>query len=199
MVFLELAAAGIVYSIYKYWKERREEREAAEEEENVQEEQVNDGNIKEVRINNITVANMGTRDLVLDTLAKIGCKYTIEEGNNRICFNYQGENFVIDADNEYRMINVWDLWWGEQSLYDVDSLSRLKRAINLANINASTNIFYTVNNAEGIVGVHSRMNILFVPQIPNIEGFLQAMLAEFFATHRLVARELDKIKVEEEN
>ena len=40
---------------------------------------------------------IGTRDLFLETLTKIGCQYSIDEQDDIISFAFQGENFVVDA------------------------------------------------------------------------------------------------------
>ena len=78
---------------------------------------------------------IGTRDLFLETLTKIGCQYEIDSDDGRILFSYQGENFVVSATNEGRIVWVWDTYWGSVDLYDVDEFSRLRKAINIANLN----------------------------------------------------------------
>lgn len=186
---------GIIY-FFRYYREEQEEEDAEEyrsfSKSNYTE---NEGQVEEKEL-----LEMGTRDLVLDTLTKIGSQYTIdEENNNRIGFVFQGEHFIIDASNDCLMIDIWDFWWYEQELYDIDGLSRLKRVINNANINTPINTVYSINEASGNVGVHSHKNLLFIPQIPNIENYLQAMLADFFRVHRYIATELEKIKGVEEN
>ena len=188
---------GIFYG-YRYYKESQEEKEM--EESRFYEELTSNKENENSMTEGTKVKQLGTRDLVLETLPKIGCQYTIDEdNNNRIGFTFQGEHFVIDASNDYLMIDIWDLWWAEQELYDIDGLSRLKRAINEANINTSITTVYSINEAGSNVGVHSHKNLLFIPQIPNIENYLQAMLADFFRVHRYIATELDKLKVDEDN
>lgn len=62
----------------------------------------------------------GTRDLFLETLTKIGCQYEIDPEDGNILFAYQGENFVVNANNEGWYVRVWDTFWGHVELYDVE-------------------------------------------------------------------------------
>ena len=138
-----------------------------------------------------------TRDLFLETLTKMGCKYEFDE-EDRICFQWQGGYFVAIASNENLFVTVWYFQWGEWELYDIDMLSRVKRVINDANINYSLNVVYTLNEEGGNFYIHSSKNFVFVPHLPDIEGYLQAMLGEFFTVRRYVEKELDKLENQEE-
>ena len=138
-----------------------------------------------------------TRDLFLETLTKMGCKYEFDE-EDRICFQWQGGYFVGVASNESLFVTVWYFQWGEWELYDIDMLSRVKRVINDANISYSLNVVYTLNEEGGSFFIHSCKNFVFVPQLPDIEGYLQAMLGEFFTVRRYVEKELDKLENQEE-
>ena len=97
------------------------------------------------------------------------------------------------------MITIWDYWWSGFDLYDIDTLSRVKRAINDANIKAPVTTVYSIDEEDGKVGVHSCKRMLFIPQIPNLEDYLQATLAEFFHVHRYIKTSLEMIRVEEES
>ena len=140
-----------------------------------------------------------TRDLFLDTLTKIGCQYELaeEEGNNRIFFAYQGEHFIADTTNEGWYVHVWDTHWEHVELYDVDELSRLKKAINYSNLNCATMTVYTIDEAGSNVDVHCKSTFPFLPQIPNIENYLRGELNDFFRAHQLVGNEMAKLREQE--
>ena len=127
---------------------------------------------KEVRI--------GTRDLFLETLKKIGCQYEIEEGEDieegDIRFGYQGEYFVVRASNKTQYIQIYDTHWGHVELYDIDEFARLKKAINESNIRNSVTTVYTIDEAGSNVDVHCKSVILFVPEIPNISDYLRPVI-----------------------
>ncbi len=133
---------------------------------------------------------MGARDLLMWTLTKIGCQYTID--GDDIFFYYQGEHFYSDASNEYMCINIWDCWWLHCEMHDEERISRMKQAVNVANSRANIMTFYTTDEADSNLYVHCKKNILFIPQITNIEDYLRSMLREFFEVHRLVILEMER-------
>lgn len=139
---------------------------------------------------------MGTRDLFLETLTKIGCQYVIEEDENveegDIRFGYQGEYFVVRASNKTHYIQIYDTHWGHVELYDVDEFARLKKAINESNIRNSVTTIYTIDEAGSNVDVHCKSVILFVPEIPNIADYLRLELSEYFRVHETINLEMAK-------
>lgn len=142
----------------------------------------------------------GTRDLFMETLTKIGCQYELsdEVDDDRIFFAYQGEHFFVNAKNDWRYIQIWDTHWGHVELYDIDEFTRLKKAVNGANLNNSVTTVYTIDEAGSNVDVHCKSIILFVPQIPDIENYLRIELNEFFRAHQYVGNEMAKLREQEE-
>ncbi len=146
-----------------------------------------------------TKEQKGTRDLLMETLTKIGCQYEIvdRDGDDRIIFAYQGEHFVADTSNDIKFVHVYDIQWEHIELYDIDEFSRMKRAINEANMHVDVTTLYTIDEAGSNVFVHSKKDFLFIPQIPDLKKYLKAMLSSFFQAHRLVSIEMDKIREKE--
>ena len=141
--------------------------------------------------NNNMEERKGTRDLFLDTLTRIGCQYELGEGDE-IIFGYQGEQFIVKANNNNHFIHIYDTYWGHVELYNVEDLSRLKKAINVSNLSNSVTAVYTVNEAGGTVDVHSKMAILFISEIPAIDDYLRMELNEFFRAHETISIEMTK-------
>ena len=139
-----------------------------------------------------------TRDLVIETLKEMGCDY--EEVNElRIDFVYQGERFLVEAKNDCYFINVYDLWWYDLSTCcEVEEFAAMQKAINEVNANASCTVLYTVNQETERIGVHTRKNVLFIRQIPDLKGYLTSVLDDFFKVQRAVLTEIEKCKVREE-
>lgn len=140
------------------------------------------------------VPNWGTRDIFLETLTKIGCQYELGEGEDedKVFFAYQGENFTASVSNEGWYVHIWDTCWGHVELYDVDEFARLKKAINLSNLNCATMTVYTVDEAGSNVDVHCKSVIPFIPQIPEIDKYLRGELNDFFRAHQYVGNEMAK-------
>ena len=80
---------------------------------------------------------------------------------------------------------------------DIEDFARMQKAVNLANCKGTCTVLYTYNEEEGLIGVHSRKNIIFVPQITELDKYLASVLDGFFKIQRLVLSEMDKIKNKE--
>jgi len=140
-----------------------------------------------------------TRDLFIDTLTKIGCQYQLGEGeDNRIFFAYQGEQFFADTTNEIMYVHIWDTHWGHVELYDIDEVSRLRKAINTSNLNTAVSTVYTMDEAGSNIDVHSKATIPFISAMPNIEEYLKVELNDFFRAHQYVGSEMHKLREQEE-
>ena len=130
--------------------------------------------------------------LVLCTLRTIGCEPETEvRGDNTwVFFTYQGERFSIECNDSCQFIVLYDTWWYQISIYsDVDEIADLHRTINIANQHSNCSVIYTVNKEIEQIGVHSKRNTLFIPQIPYIDQYLVSVLNDFFKVQRFVMTE----------
>ena len=144
-----------------------------------------------------------TVNLVYEVLRKIGCEPAEEKqigDEYYVYFNYQGETFLIIAKRDTKWINVYDLWWYSLSSYkDIEEFSILRKLINEENKNGSYIVFYTINDENEQIDVHTKKNVLFIPQIPDIDQYLISVLQYFFETKRNIFIELEKHKVVKEH
>ena len=139
-----------------------------------------------------------TRVLVMRTLRSMGCEPVVDDRNGFICFVYQGEQFRIEADNECLNITVYDLWWHSLPMdADIEEFARMQKAVNWINGYANCTVLYTPDQEGRLIGVHSKKNILFIAQIPDLELYLQATLNDFFKVQREVLNEIERQKVKE--
>ena len=95
------------------------------------------------------------------------------------------------------MICIWDTWWGAVDLEDLDEVSRVRKAINIININSSLTMVYSIDQEHQRFVVHTKRQCLMIPEIPNIENYLASMLTGFFEVQRAFKEEMDKLKLEE--
>ncbi len=153
--------------------------------------------IQEVESNMALIEVKGTRDLLLETLTKIGCQYEIDD-DNEINFAYQGEYFVVRASNDNKYIQIYDMRWLHVELYDIDELARVKKAINESNIKNSVGTVYTINEPGNTVDVHSKSVIYFDPVIPDVVDYLRIELAEYFNVHQMILLEMAKLRDQEQ-
>ena len=71
-----------------------------------------------------------TKDLCIELLKQLNCKAAVaEEDENRLCFQYQGELFVIDTSNESFFIDIWDPRWYIVPLDDLEQMSMYVRQL----------------------------------------------------------------------
>ena len=125
-----------------------------------------------------------TCNLLMKTLKDIGCQYEIDDDNS-IVFKYQGEDFKIDANNDSRIIWIYDIAWGGMDINDPNA-DYLKQAINESNKNGAITSLYTINEERGHIVVHSKIVTYFAYSILDYEGYLKSILDGFFIAQQQV-------------
>ena len=194
--FLAVVACAIIVKLSNWWDNRKEEKERQRiitMNQDAAARQIMNDTFE--RSKNVMEQTKGTRDLFLETLSKIGCQYELGEGeedDDKIYFAYQGENFTASASNDGWYVHLWDTHWGHVELYNVDEFARLRKAINLSNLNCATTTVYTIDEAGSNVDVHCKAVIPFISQIPEIENYLRGELNDFFRAHQYVGNEMAK-------
>lgn len=200
-IIIAVILCALIVKFNEWWDNRKEEKETQRmitmNQDAVARQIVND---TYERNTNVMEQTKGTRDLFLETLSKIGCQYELGEGeedSDKIYFAYQGENIVASASNEGWYVHLWDTYWDHVELYDIDEFARLKKAINMSNLNCATTTVYTIDEAGSNVDVHCKSVIPFIPQIPELENYLRGELNDFFRAHQLVGNEMEKQRIAE--
>lgn len=126
---------------------------------------------------------MPTRTLLQLALRQLGIEYDFDEDNCFIAI-YQGEHFKIVAENDSRIIDIYDLWWYHAPLDDIDNLSLVKQAVNDYNIRGKAKLVYSFSREDDVIGVHGMMHFVWVEGIPNIDQYLRAQLDIMLAAHQ---------------
>lgn len=144
--------------------------------------------------------NLSTRDLCAEVLRKLNCDVQFDEENEyNMYFTYQGENFSVDTWENGLMITIWDTWWGAVDLDDLDDVSRVRKAINNINVRQNLTLMYSIDEKGQKFAVHTKRQCLLIPQIPQIENYMAAMLTGFFDVQRSFKEEYDRLRLEEAN
>lgn len=183
-----------IYKFFAWWQNRPEYIER-EKEKQLKQAMATQQLAKQQQ--NVMEQETGTRDLLMETLTKIGCQYEIDDEDD-IVFHWQGGTFVASAANDCRFIIIYYYNWAEYELYDIDNISRVKRVINNANCLYNMNVVYTSNEAGNTFHVHTKKHFLFIEQIPEIDVYLRTVLGMFFEVRRYVETEIEKLMNEEE-
>ena len=134
-----------------------------------------------------------TRELLLRLLDVIGCQCVIESNMN-IRFDYKGETFYAIAYNNSTTITIVAPWWEQCSLYDIDAVAMIKKAINEVNCTTYVTTYYEVDEEEDLLGISSDKAILLISRIPDLEQYLRSALDEFFVAHHRLTLDVERMK-----
>lgn len=134
-----------------------------------------------------------TLGLMLRTLSNLGCQPTKNE-DGTLSVSYQGENFHMEFGGMYA--RVWDPMWAGIKADDPD-LPNIREAVNATNFNFGPTVVLTAPNDEGVIGLHSRRDIMLHPACPDNEPFVKAVLDSFFDAKEEVRSNFQKINVKQ--
>lgn len=134
-----------------------------------------------------------TLGLMFRTLSNLGCQPTKNE-DGTLSVSYQGENFHMEFGGMYA--RVWDPMWAGIKADDPD-MPKIREAVNAANFNFGPTVVLTAPNDEGIIGFHSRRDIMLHPASPDNEPFVKAVLDSFFDAKEQVRSNFQQINAKQ--
>lgn len=137
--------------------------------------------------------NPDTLGLMFRTLSNLGCQPTMNE-DGTISVSYQGENFHMEFGGMYA--RVWDPMWAGIKADDPD-MPKIREAVNAANFNFGPTVVLTAPNDEGVIGFHSRRDIMLHPACPDNEPFVKAVLDSFFDAKEQVRSNFQQINAKQ--
>lgn len=139
------------------------------------------------------VTKPDTLGLMLNTLNQLGCQPTANE-DGTLSVQYQGENFLMEFGGMYA--RVWDPMWASVKADDPD-MSKIREAVNAANFNFGPTVVLTAPNDEGVIGFHSRRDIMLHPACPDNVPFVKAVLDSFFDAKEQVRTSFQRINAKQ--
>ena len=134
-----------------------------------------------------------TLGLMFRILSNLGCQPTKNE-DGTLSVSYQGENFHMEFGGMYA--RVWDPMWAGIKADDPD-MPKIREAVNAANFNFGPTVVLTAPNDEGIIGFHSRLDIMLHPACPDNEPFVKAVLDSFFDAKEQVRSNFQQINAKQ--
>lgn len=134
-----------------------------------------------------------TFGLMFKTLSNLGCQPTANE-DGTISVQYQGENFHMEFGGMYA--RVWDPMWAGVKADDPD-MPKIREAVNAANFNFGPTVVLTAPNDEGVIGFHSRRDIMLHPACPDNVPFVKAVLDSFFDAKEQVRNSFQQINAKQ--
>lgn len=134
-----------------------------------------------------------TQRLMFNTLSQLGCQPTAND-DGTISVQYQGENFHMEFGGMYA--RVWDPMWAGIKADDPE-LPKVREAINAANYNFGPTVVLTAPDEEGVIGFHSRRDIMLHPTCPDNVPFVKAVLDSFFDAKEQVRSNFQQINAKQ--
>lgn len=135
-----------------------------------------------------------TARLMFKALREIGCQPE-KDNDGSINVQYQGETFHMDFGGMYA--RVWDPMWAGIKANDPD-LPQIREAVNAANFNFGPTIVLTSPDENGIIGFHTRRDIMLHPLCPDNAAYVKAVLDSFFETKEQVKGNFQEIKASQD-
>lgn len=135
-----------------------------------------------------------TARLMFNALSEIGCQPE-KDNDGSINVQYQGETFHMDFGGMYA--RVWDPMWAEIKANDPD-LSQIREAVNAANFNFGPTIVLTSPDENGIIGFHTRRDIMLHTLCPDNAPYVKAVLDSFFEAKEQVKGNFQEIKASQD-
>lgn len=180
---------GIVFiASYNRFCEWRNERRKENEHPQITAESMCDEETTETR------KEPDTLGLMLMTLSNLGCQST-KNDDGTLSVSYQGENFHMEFGGMYA--RVWDPMWAGVKADDPD-MPKIREAVNAANFNFGPTVVLTAPNEEGVIGIHSRRDIMLHPACPDNVPFVKAVLGSFFDTKKQVRSSFQQISSQQQ-
>ena len=132
--------------------------------------------------------------LMFNVLSEIGCQPE-KDNDGSINVQYQGENFHIDFGGMYA--RVWDPMWAGIKAND-PNLPQIREAVNAANFNFGPTIVLSSPDEDGIIGFHTRRDIMLHPSCPDNAQYVKAVLDSFFKAKEQVKGNFQEIKASQD-
>ena len=177
----------LIGAINRFNEWRREQREEKERQ------QIREESMKS-EAENEEIQKPNTLGLMLNTLNQLGCQPTAND-DGTLSVQYQGKNFHMEFGGRYA--RIWDPMWAGVKADDPD-LPKIREAVNAANFSFGPTVVLTAPNEEGVIGLHSRRDIMLHPACPDNEPFVKAVLDSFFDTKEQVRSSFQQINSQQQ-
>ena len=135
-----------------------------------------------------------TARLMFNALSEIGCQPE-KDNDGSINVQYQGETFHMDFGGMYA--RVWDPMWAGIKAND-PNLPQIREAVNAANFNFGPTIVLSSPDEDGIIGFHTRRDIMLHPSCPDNAQYVKAVLDSFFKAKEQVKGNFQEIKASQD-
>lgn len=140
-------------------------------------------------------SDLDTPALVKRILEHLNCHYQISADGKNLTFRYQGENFLIRAPiKDSLRIRLYDLSWFYCSLDNLEEMSCMQKAINIANGTELCTAVYFIDKEDNLFFVYSRADLFVWNDMPCPENYMLMWFDNMFRLKQTVVMEFEKAK-----
>lgn len=184
-VFGVIALVGMISSFIEWRRERRDRKE-------IEKQQIREEAMKE-NVKKEEATKPDTRGLMFSALGEIGCQ-PVANDDGTLSVQYQGETFNMEFGGFYA--RVWDHLWTGVRVNDPD-LPNIREAVNATNFNFGPTVVMSSPDDEGIIGFHTRYDIMLHPACPVNVQYVKAVLNSFFDAKDRVCSNFNQISAQQ--
>lgn len=190
--------AGIARLVYKSHKREQEIEADAATESSTATASSTEKTMKQTD-NNMESSRTGTKDLCLQLLDKQGIEYEQDKENkDEYWIEYKGERMYLRMSNERPFITIFDTFWRKYPAENLEMVSTVRKAINMANLNYNGfKLLYSFN--EDSMWLHTSVFMLMIPEIPDVEIFFTETLDQTIFSHRAFDEVMFEVMKEQKN
>ncbi len=142
--------------------------------------------------------NVDAKEIAIHCLTELGCQPEVNK-DGTLGVSYQRENFHMEFGTRYA--RIWDPMWAGNKADDPD-MPKIRESVNAANYNFGPTVVLTAPDEDGVIGFHSRCDIMLHPACPDNVPFVKAVLDSFFdakGNARIKFKQLNDQQVEKQN
>ena len=132
-------------------------------------------------------------------LDKHGIEYEQDnENKDEYWIEYKGERMYLRMSNERPFITIFDTFWRKYPAENLEMVSTVRKAINMANLNYNGfKLLYSFN--EDSMWLHTSVFMLMIPEIPDVEIFFTETLDQTIFSHRAFDEVMFEVMKEQKN
>ena len=137
------------------------------------------------------------RQLLESVLKRMELNFGYDEDNN-VIFKIDGDWFRILTSDDAKFLFLQQICWYEAPLNDIENLELIKRAVNYLNRTTTIKYVYSYNDEQNTVTLHSMIDMLWIPEIPDIDQYFLVALSNLTKSHRGLYDLMDKYRQEQQ-
>lgn len=141
---------------------------------------------------------MKPKALFVKSMEELGCKCEkSEEKDYEYYVKYQGETYTVHIEDDATTIYIYDTFWYEVSLDDLDMFSEARRLVNEINFNNLATLIYAIDKENNKMYLHTCTRGLFTDFIPFPDKYLASLFYDMQRMQRMFMVKIAQFKGDE--